>query len=345
MKKLLFFILILCAAGYWGIREGNSSVKDFSPPRAASKSEPRRTEKNWLEELTGRIGTLITTPAVEEGKSNPSLSPDTEDSKKDSSLSTVKEKLGNILHFKESLEARVDRNKFISQKEIPDLLKKGIIATEDRRFYEHGAIDPIGVTRAAVTNYFAGRTLEGGSTITQQTVKNIFLSNDRTILRKMEELALAVQLEKYYTCRYGYFLQYVLGLRPRRRAELSADQSGTLMHWVLQMALDPHPGSDNPMAALQPFMELDDEAMASLAALLVDEYAKRYLPEDTARFAYLLSRLKKSMTSLLLYLRDEQRQSSFKPVACELKIGRGEDAVPAQVYHLSDGRKIGRAHV
>ena len=46
------------------------------------------------------------------------------------------------------------------------------------------------------------------------------------------------------------------------------------------------------------------------------------------------------MTSLLLYLRDEQRQSSFKPVACELKIGRGEDAVPAQVYHLSDGRTV-----
>ena len=48
------------------------------------------------------------------------------------------------------------------------------------------------------------------------------------------------------------------------------------------------------MAALQPFMELDDEAMAGLAALLVDEYAKRYLPEDTARFAYLLSRLKRA---------------------------------------------------
>ena len=149
------------------------------------------------------------------------------------------------------------------------------------------------------------------------------------------------QLEKYYTCRYGYFLQYVLGLRPRRRAELSADQSGTLMHWVLQMALDPDPGPDNPCAQwMEPFTELDDEAVAALAAMLVDEYAKRYLPEDTARFAYLLSRLKKSMTSLLCYLRDEQRQSSFRPVACELKIGGGADAVPAQVYRLSDGRTV-----
>ena len=148
------------------------------------------------------------------------------------------------------------------------------------------------------------------------------------------------QLEKYYTCRYGYFLQYVLGLKPRRRAELSADQSGTLMHWVLQMALDPHPAADNPCKALTPFLELDDEAMAGLAGLLVDEYAKRYLPEDTARFAYLLSRLKKSMTGLLCYLRDEQKQSCFHPAACELRIGFGEDAVPGQVYHLSDGRTV-----
>ena len=74
------------------------------------------------------------------------------------------------------------------------------------------------------------------------------------------------QLEKYYTCRYGYFLQYVLGLKPRRRAELSADQSGTLMHWVLQMALDPHPDADNPCAGLAPFLELDDDAWQSLPA-------------------------------------------------------------------------------
>ncbi len=151
----------------------------------------------------------------------------------------------------------------------------------------------------------------------------------------------ASQMEKYYTCPYGYFLQYVLGLKPRKKAQLSADQSGTLMHWVLQMALDPHPGADNPCSKMsQPFTSLGDEAMAKLAAMLVDEYARRYLPENTARFAYLLTRLKKSMTGLLCYLRDEQLQSSFRPVACELKIGMGEDAVKGQIYRLSDGRTV-----
>lgn len=149
------------------------------------------------------------------------------------------------------------------------------------------------------------------------------------------------QLEKYYTCRYGYFLCYVLGLRPRRRAELSADQTGTLMHWVLQMALDPHPGADNPCpAGLPPFDGRTDAQLAELAALLVDEYARRFLPENSSRFKYLLSRLKKSMEALLCYLRDEQQQSQFRPAACELKIGGGEQAVPPQVYRLSDGRTV-----
>ena len=148
------------------------------------------------------------------------------------------------------------------------------------------------------------------------------------------------QLEKYYICRYGYFLQYVLGLKPRKRAELSADQSGNLMHWVLQMALDPHPGADNPCGGLAALLALDDEGVAALASLLVEEYARRCLPENTARFAYLLSRLKKSMTGLLCYLRDEQSQSAFHPEACELRIGGGENGVPGQLYRLSDGRTV-----
>lgn len=114
-------------------------------------------------------------------------------------LLTAKEKMDNVLHFRKALEARVHREEFVPFAEIPDYLKKGIVATEDRRFYEHGAMDLIGVARAAFTNYLAGETLQGGSTITQQTVKNIFLSNDRTMTRKAEELALAVQLERNYS--------------------------------------------------------------------------------------------------------------------------------------------------
>jgi ATP-dependent helicase/nuclease subunit B len=150
------------------------------------------------------------------------------------------------------------------------------------------------------------------------------------------------QMERYYSCRYAYFLQYVLGLRPRKRAELSADQSGTLMHWVLQMALDPHPGPDNPCRGWMPapFAQLDNAQLAELAAMLVDEYARRYLPEDTARFRYLLARLKKSMAGLLCYLRDEQSQSGFAPVACELKIGKQAGALPPQTYRLSSGRTV-----
>ena len=150
------------------------------------------------------------------------------------------------------------------------------------------------------------------------------------------------QLEAYASCPYGYFLHYVLGLRPRKKARLSADQSGTLMHWVLQMALDPHPGPDNPCkdALPVPFAQLTDSQLAALSAGLVDEYARRYLPDDTARLRYLLSRLKKSMTALLRYLRDEQAQSAFAPAACELKIGPGPDAVAPQVYRLSNGRTV-----
>ena len=150
------------------------------------------------------------------------------------------------------------------------------------------------------------------------------------------------QMEAYANCPYGYFLRYVLGLKPRKKARLSADQSGTLMHWVLQMALDPHPGPDNPCkdALPAPFAQLTDSQLSALAAGLVDEYARRYLPQDTARLRYLLSRLKKSMSALLCYLRDEQAQSSFAPAACELKIGAGPEAVNPQVYHLSNGRTV-----
>lgn len=104
-----------------------------------------------------------------------------------------------LYHFKETWENHLHRDRFVPFDRIPLFLKQAIIATEDKRFYEHGPIDFISIGRAFVTNYRAGETREGGSTISQQTVKNILLTNDRSLSRKIEEFLLASCLEREYT--------------------------------------------------------------------------------------------------------------------------------------------------
>lgn len=74
-----------------------------------------------------------------------------------------------------------------------------VIAIEDRRFYSHFGVDPIGFARAMVTNVISGRLVQGGSTITQQLAKNLFLTPDRTLERKVQEVLLALWLEQKYT--------------------------------------------------------------------------------------------------------------------------------------------------
>src|ERR1700751_907895 len=81
--------------------------------------------------------------------------------------------------------------------DFPDHLIKAVLATEDRRFYEHFGIDIQGVFRAFVTNTQAGGVVQGGSTITQQLAKNLFLSNERTYERKINEAFLALWLEAH----------------------------------------------------------------------------------------------------------------------------------------------------
>lgn len=212
MKKFLFLLLILAGAVYWGFSSGSELTKNVVhepvKPHAVQKATPKDAslpeEKGIVTEISDTVRALISGLSSSETKEGSiETLPPKPDAKspvsKTEKLLTAKEKMDNVLHFKEALEARVHREEFVPFAEIPDYLKKGIVATEDRRFYEHGAMDLIGVARAAFTNYLAGETLQGGSTITQQTVKNIFLSNDRTMTRKAEELALAVQLERNYS--------------------------------------------------------------------------------------------------------------------------------------------------
>lgn len=83
----------------------------------------------------------------------------------------------------------------LSPKEVPPVLAKAIVAIEDRRFYEHHGIDLRGLARAALRNAAAGGTREGGSTLTQQLVRMSYLSQDRTLKRKVQEAVLALWLE------------------------------------------------------------------------------------------------------------------------------------------------------
>ncbi len=83
--------------------------------------------------------------------------------------------------------------------DLPDTLTQAVLATEDRRFYDHYGIDPIGLMRALYANLKAGRIVQGGSTITQQVAKNLFLTPERTVKRKVQELMLALWLEHRFT--------------------------------------------------------------------------------------------------------------------------------------------------
>jgi penicillin-binding protein 1A len=93
----------------------------------------------------------------------------------------------------------IRHNDAIPLEEYPDYLIKAVLATEDRRFYEHFGIDVPGTARALNANARAGGVVQGGSSITQQLAKNLFLSNERTIERKIKEAYLALWLESRLT--------------------------------------------------------------------------------------------------------------------------------------------------
>ena len=83
--------------------------------------------------------------------------------------------------------------------DMPPALPAALVAVEDRRFWYHFGVDPIGLARAVWVNFNAGRVVQGGSTITQQVAKTLFLSNARTFRRKIQELILTVWLEQRFS--------------------------------------------------------------------------------------------------------------------------------------------------
>ena len=102
---------------------------------------------------------------------------------------------GNLITTVHSTENRLP----VPINEVPKELQDAFVATEDSRFYSHHGIDPIGILRAIWVNVVHSGVAEGGSTITQQLARNAFLSQDRTLKRKISEALLALKIEQHYT--------------------------------------------------------------------------------------------------------------------------------------------------
>src|SRR5215470_2430662 len=96
-------------------------------------------------------------------------------------------------------EPHVERRIFVPLAQIPKPLRDAILATEDARFYSHYGVDPMGIARAVYQNFRRGRIVEGGSTITQQLAKVLFLTPDKSLERKLKEAVLALELERRYS--------------------------------------------------------------------------------------------------------------------------------------------------
>ena len=88
---------------------------------------------------------------------------------------------------------------FVKAEDLPDHVRHAILATEDRRFYDHIGFDPIGIMRAMIANFRAKGAVQGGSTLTQQVAKNLFLTPQKTLRRKVQELFLALWLEQAFS--------------------------------------------------------------------------------------------------------------------------------------------------
>ena len=128
------------------------------------------------------------------------------------------------------------------------------------------------------------------------------------------------RFERYINCPFSYFMQDILRAMPRKKAELAANISGTLTHWVLEQAL-------RTRGAALP--QMDHAEVAQMVEELVQQYVQENLPGTTVRTQYLLRRISRNLTDLLCFIGRDMQQSGFQPVAFELRIAEQDPDDPA----------------
>ncbi|MBK9161309.1 MAG: penicillin-binding protein 1A [Nitrosomonadales bacterium] len=149
-----------------------------------------------------------------------------------------------------------ERRALVKISEVPDVMKNAILAAEDDRFYEHGGVDYKGVIRAAISNFTSGGAKQGASTITMQVARNFFLSKEKTMTRKFNEMLLAFKIEHNLSkdeILQLYFNQIYLGQRAYGFAAAAQVYFGkplakiTLAEAAMLAGLPKAPSSYNPV--------------------------------------------------------------------------------------------------
>ncbi len=166
----------------------------------------------------------------------------------------------------------------------------------------------------------------------QASRRTNFSVPDPTGLRKLlgGELYLSPsRVESYYQCPFSYFLQYILNVRPRPRAELGIPQSGTLVHWLLENLLRDFPSLQG----------LDDARLKEEVNSRTQDFIRQLLPgQSTNRLQYLLRRICENAVRLLTFIRNELAQGKFEPKAMEQPIG--DSGVPSITLAGQNGETI-----
>lgn len=114
-------------------------------------------------------------------------------------LSLPLDRIHSTFSFRYHVESKLNRNNYVPLTQVPLVFQQAIISVEDNRFYQHGGIDLEAVMRATLVNLQSGELIEGGSTITQQLIKNLFLSQERTWSRKALEIPLTFLMENQFS--------------------------------------------------------------------------------------------------------------------------------------------------
>lgn len=109
------------------------------------------------------------------------------------------DRLSRLLFIRQAVDRQISHESYVKLCDIPLSLQQAVVAVEDSRFYSHHGFDVQGIMRAALVNLQYGQIEEGASTITQQLVKNLFLSHEQSFGRKAEELLLAMDIERSYS--------------------------------------------------------------------------------------------------------------------------------------------------